>query len=107
MKKPALNPLTKIYQVQYVLPVDNPMNKVRVEVKNRVSTFLVPINHPFAHSMGLQELLGAAKLSEEFTVLTGLNNKRLTQIRESINTDPCEQSNSTELPQPPPAQSPR
>lgn len=49
----------KSYVVQFTLPVDNPGNNVRLRVKKKVGIFEVPINHPAAHNIGLQDLIAA------------------------------------------------
>lgn len=64
------------YQVQYILPVDNPVSNVRMSKRGKVITFEVPVNHPDAHKMGFMDLLAAAELSGLFTVSPPLNNKR-------------------------------
>ena len=64
-----------IYSVQYVLPVDNPVNNVS---KRRTKTgweFLVPINHPRAHEMGFSDLIAAADLSGLIHLSTAHNKK--------------------------------
>lgn len=51
------------YEVQFELPVDNPVHNVRVKRQQHLLTFFVPVNHPFAHSMGLSDLLQAVEAS--------------------------------------------
>jgi hypothetical protein len=49
----------KHYQVQYIMPVDNPEDNV---VKTRVKDgyiFHVPVNHPKANRLGFSDLLEA------------------------------------------------
>lgn len=65
------------FTVQYVLPVDNPVNNVSIRKLTDGAEFLVPINHPHAHTMGYQELLAAAELSGLFHLSSTPNNKRL------------------------------
>jgi hypothetical protein len=63
------------FVVQYVLPVDNPVNNVS---KRRVQggwEFLVPINHPSAHNLGFQDLVAAAELSGLIHLSTPPKNK--------------------------------
>jgi len=67
------------YDVQFVLPVDNPEKNVRITRKGKVAHFEVPINHPDAHNMGFMDLLAAAELSGLLGLPTHLNsNKSLT-----------------------------
>ena len=47
------------YKVQFTLPVDNPEDNVRKIVKKGHYLFEIPINHPRAHNLGLQELYEA------------------------------------------------
>lgn len=72
------------YTVQFVLPVDNPVNKVIV-TKNRGSwCFEVPVNHPEAHTMGFMDLVAAAELSGLLGLSTDSNNKSLDRLKKSI-----------------------
>ncbi len=66
------------FQVQFILPVDNPVNKVSMRRVKQVLYFEVPINYPDAHKMSLEDLIAAAELSGLIPVHTPLNNKRLT-----------------------------
>jgi len=61
------------YNVQFELPVDNPVNNVAMRRGKRSITFYVPINHPRAHNMGYQDLLAAAELSGLLRLSTPLN----------------------------------
>lgn len=63
------------YEVQFELPVDNPVSNVGICRKKTVTIFLVPINHPDAHNMGFQDLVAAAELSGRIVLPTVLNNK--------------------------------
>lgn len=74
------------YEVQYVLPVDNPEKKVSITRRKGHMIFEVPINYPDAHNLTLMDLIAAAELSGLFTVSTGLNNKRLTTKKDSSKT---------------------
>jgi hypothetical protein len=65
------------YQVQFVLPVDNPAKNVRVTKRKQLFTFEVPVNHPDAHTMGFMDLLAAAELSGLLGLPTHLNKKSL------------------------------
>lgn len=53
------------YEVQFVLPVDNPVNNVRKTKRNGVLVFEVPVNHPLAHSMSFSDLLLAVEAAEK------------------------------------------
>jgi len=63
------------YNVQFVLPVDNPSSNVRITRRKGSISFEVPINHPDAHRMGFMDLCAAAELSGLFSVSTTLNKK--------------------------------
>lgn len=62
------------YVVQYVLPVDNPENNVCVTYKRGVYIFEIPLNHPFAHTVGLKDLIDSVNAMQLSTLSTGLNN---------------------------------
>jgi len=64
------------FTVQFVMPVDNPVNKVSMKRQKHHFTFEVPLNHPDAHKMSLMDLIAAAELSGLLTVSPDLNNKR-------------------------------
>lgn len=51
------------YEVQYELPVNNPLMNVAKRKHKRGTTFYVPVNHPNAHSMGYAELIEACETS--------------------------------------------
>lgn len=51
------------YEVQYVLPVDNPMSNVRMTRGKTRLLFEVPINYPDAHRLNFQDLVAAVELS--------------------------------------------
>lgn len=63
------------YEVQFTLPVDNPVNKVSRGTGKRSHIFFVPINHPNAHNIGYQELLAAQELSGLFELSSTLSKK--------------------------------
>lgn len=63
------------YTVQYVLPVDNPVNNVRLTRKKQVMIFEVPINYPDAHEMTLRQLIEASERSGLLGLSTHVNNK--------------------------------
>lgn len=65
------------YEVQFELPMDNPVNNVSKRVTKQGTTFFVPINHPDAHNMGYQDLIAAQELSGLLKLPTPLNNKRI------------------------------
>lgn len=54
------------YEVQFTVPVDNPVNNVRKRKRNGVLIFEVPINHPLAHSLTFSDLLLAVEQFEKF-----------------------------------------
>lgn len=74
------------YQVQFILPVDNPVNNVRMSKRGKSITFEVPINYPDAHNLGFSDLMAAAELSGLFTVSPPLNKNRLTKSTDSTKT---------------------
>lgn len=65
------------YTVQFVLPVENPAQNVCMKRSKGVMHFQVPINHPEAHSLSLQDLIAAAELSGQITLFTGPNKKKV------------------------------
>lgn len=67
------------FEVQYVLPVNDPVNNIGVFQRKKFLTFLVPINHPVAHNIGLQDLLAAVERQELLGLSTPLNNKSLSE----------------------------
>lgn len=67
--------MSKAYQVQFVLPVNNPEDNVVRTRKRGVIHFEVPINHPDINNLGIQKLLEVAHDTEKLTLLTPLNNK--------------------------------
>jgi len=80
------------YKVQFELPVDNPVHKVRMKVGKTCKTFYVPINHPDIELMTYDDLVAAARLSGLLDLSTPLNNKRstksLTISKEKETTEP-------------------
>lgn len=62
------------YVVQYVLPVNNPEKNVLVTFRKGVYIFEIPLNHPFAHTIGLRDLIDATNAAQLSTLSTGLNN---------------------------------
>jgi hypothetical protein len=72
------------YNVQYVLPVDNPVNKVGMGSRNGNLFFEVPINYPDAHSLSLTQLIDAAERSGIILLSTNHNKKRSLK-KKSIN----------------------
>lgn len=89
------------YTVQFVLPVDNPVNKVIV-TKNRGSwCFEVPVNHPEAHTMGFMDLVAAAELSGLLGLSTDSNNKSLDRLKKSIHKKSDANNSSKQSPDTP------
>jgi len=76
------------YTVQFVLPVDNPVNKVAVTRAKGHMRFEVPLNHPDAHTMGLMQLIAAAELSGLLGLSTHLKNKIASEEKISNNRKP-------------------
>ena len=69
------------YSVQFLLPVDNPVNNVMKRVGKGHITFSVPINHPDAHNMGFQDLIAAAELSGLIDLSTPHNRNKKENIK--------------------------
>lgn len=69
------------YTVQYVLPVDNPVNKVRVTRGKDAMIFEVPINYPDAHNLTFRDLLQAAEDSGLLGLSTHLKKKKVIDIQ--------------------------
>jgi hypothetical protein len=65
------------YEVQYVLPVDNPEKNVRKRCGKFKNTYEVPINYPNAHNLSLLDLQAAVEFSGLFTVSTTSNSEFL------------------------------
>lgn len=63
------------YEVQFVLPCEQPETKVSKGTGRRAHIFFVPINHPKAHNIGYQELLEATEVSGLLELSTPLNKK--------------------------------
>jgi hypothetical protein len=74
------------YTVQFTLPVDNPVNKVRMTRVKQHMTFEVPLNHPDAHKMHLMDLIAAAELSGLLGLPTHLNKNTLDKKSEISKT---------------------
>lgn len=64
----------KTYEVQFELPVDDPVNNVRVKRGKKRWVFYLPVNHPNAHNIGLQDLIEAVKRRDLLGLSTDLNN---------------------------------
>jgi hypothetical protein len=62
------------YQVQFTLPVNNPVSNVRKIRRKRLIHFEVPINFPEVHKLGYADLLEAAENAEKSRLYTTLNN---------------------------------
>lgn len=71
------------FTVQFVMPVDNPVNKVVMTRKKHHMTFEVPLNHPEAHTMSLFDLIAAAELSGLLGISPEHNKKSLDKKKES------------------------
>lgn len=61
------------YAVQFELPVDNPVNKVRMKRSKACITFYVPINHPDIQLMTYSDLVAAVEKSGLLHLSTPLN----------------------------------
>jgi len=81
LKEPLLRMTT--FTVQFVLPVDNPVNKVCMTRSKGHMVFEVPINHPDAHTMGLMKLIAAAELSGLLGLSPTLKNKIASEQKSS------------------------
>lgn len=71
------------YSVQFVMPVDNPVNKVAMKRSKHHMMFEVPLNYPEAHNLCLRELLDAAERSGLLVVSTTPNKNRLPFLKKS------------------------
>jgi len=60
--------------VQFELPVDNPVDNVRISRAKRGLRIYAPINLPDIHNLTLLQLVRLAKPVELSTVFTPLNN---------------------------------
>ncbi|HEY6022509.1 MAG TPA: hypothetical protein VIY48_22385 [Candidatus Paceibacterota bacterium] len=72
------------YTVQYIMPVDNPVNKVAKRVGKGKLCFEVPINYPDAHNLSLADLIEAADRSGLILLSTGVK-KNKNQGKKSSN----------------------
>lgn len=70
------------YTVQITMPVDKPVNNVRMTRVKHHMTFEVPLNHPDVHTMSLMDLIAAAELSGLLGLPTHLKNKSLDKKSE-------------------------
>lgn len=64
----------KAYQVQFVLPCEDPVNNVRMIRRKTTLVFELPINYPSCEQVGLAELMRVAKVTQLSPQFTGLNN---------------------------------
>lgn len=71
------------YDVQFELPVEDPVNNVRMKRSRGVIHFFVPLNHPDAHNLGLADLMAAVERRELLTISTDLNNTVKSQVENS------------------------
>lgn len=85
------------YVVQYVMPVDNPENKVCVTYRRGVYIFEIPLNHPHVHTIGLKDLIDATNASQLLTLSTGLNNSVPSLKRGNIYATQEETENAAEV----------
>lgn len=74
------------YDVQFELPVNDPVNNVRMKRSRGVIHFFVPLNHPNAHNLGLADLMLAVERIDLLTISTDLNNTVRNQVE---NSDIC------------------
>lgn len=78
--------VTQQWVVQLTVPVDNPENNVRATCRKGVYIFEIPINHPLAHTIGLDDLVDAVNQRELLDLSTSLNNTVFTlSERSNIN----------------------
>jgi len=59
--------------VQFVLPVDNPVNNVRKYQTKGVITFEVPLNYPNVHTVTYRELCEAVWRAAKLDLSTKVN----------------------------------
>lgn len=78
----------KSYTVEYVMPVDNPENNVRIKRGKGGITFYLPTNYPDAHMIGLAELLLRAEQSGLLALSIPLNKNSL-KLSEEISSKEC------------------
>lgn len=69
------------YEVQFELPVNNPVSNVGKKMGKNGMIFFVPINHPDAHNMGFEDLIAAAELSGRIVLSTGHNKKSVDSTK--------------------------
>jgi hypothetical protein len=72
------------FTVQFELPVDNPMNNVRIKRSKMGVTFFVPINYPDIHSLTYSDLIAAVELSGLLHISTPLNNTKEVLTKSTI-----------------------
>ncbi len=65
----------KAYQVQFLLPCEDPVNNIWRRIKRGVVHFEVPINTPDIHMVGYSQLAAWAKDATKPDLPTSLNNK--------------------------------
>lgn len=58
------------YSVQFVLPVDNPVDNVRRTIRKGFVSFEVPVNYPSIHKLNYAELILAATRAEVIQLST-------------------------------------
>lgn len=61
------------YEVQFIMPVDNPVNNVSMTKRKGAFVFFVPINYPDVQKLSLFDLIDAQRRSGLFSLSTPLN----------------------------------
>lgn len=72
------------FAVQFILPVNNPVNNVVKRVRKGGYVFEVPINTPDIHKLTYADLLVMAEEAELSTVSTALNKTALQASEDSL-----------------------
>jgi hypothetical protein len=72
------------FTVQFVLPVDNPVNNVRAIRVKSGTVFEVPVNLPDVGNVTYSQLLEMARVSGLLGLSTDLNNKSSSDGTKSI-----------------------
>jgi hypothetical protein len=76
MRKTCKNSEVKAYQVQFLLPCENPVDNIVKKVRGKTLFFDVPINLPDLHNVGFAYLIEHAKVAEKSALSTDLNKKK-------------------------------
>lgn len=74
----------KAYKVQFLLPVNNPVDNIRIIRKKSVVVFEVPVNTPDLHELGYRQLVAWAEAAEKLALSTVLKNKMDEENKNSL-----------------------